>query len=569
MPTIGAFWSNLDMLRGNFCASRLLVVVLTAFALVGLRPLAADASVWVDDTPVPGWGVDGRVYATVVVGDTVVVGGSFANAVSTTGTLVVRKNLAAFSMTTGELLTTWNTKGAGSTVYALATDGTSVWVGGSFAKLGGATHTRLGKLNATTGVVDAGFTASADNTVRALALDGTSLYAGGNFLNVNGAARTRLVKVAKTTGALDSAFVSNASDVVYGLARNPVGDQLYASGRFKTIAGAARNGVGAVSATSGSALGIVFASAARPTLGLAINTTGTRLFGAGGSGSNAAAAWDTTNGVRTWRQVTDGDIQAVAYYDNTVYFGFHDGYQTDATIKMLAANAETGVLENFYPRFDEFWGIFAIAVTDRGVVAGGDFTQISGVPDLGFARFPALPNPKTEPVVHNYLDATSGWSYWDQGTRPTNWQSFAFDASSWATGLTQIGYGDGDEDTVVGYGGDPNNRYVTTYMRTHFTVDAIPQALKLQLLADDGAVVYLNGVELVRDNMPDSPATITNTTLAATQRTGGPENAFRPFSLNPEKLRIGDNVLAVEVHQSGVTSEDLSFDVDLSGEFDS
>ncbi len=545
---------------------RLLVLLLVWVGVVVLAPATAQASVWVDDTPSRGWGVDGRVYATVVVGDTVIVGGSFAQAVSPTGATVARKNLAAFSLATGELLSGWRAD-AGAAVRALVTDGAMVWVGGSFSKLGGAEHVRLARLEAATGAVDPAFTASADGTVRALALDGQSVYAGGAFLNANGAPRTRLAKFAATTGVLDATFQGSASDLVMGLVRNPQNNQLYVSGRFRTLGGAARNGVGAVSSGTGAVAGTVFASAARPTLGLAVNPSGTRLFGAGGSGSNAAAAWNTTNGVRTWRQVTDGDIQAIAYYDNTVYFGFHDGYQADATIKLLAADADTGVLQSFYPRFDSFWGIFALAVTDRGLVAGGDFSQISGVPAPGFGRFLSLAQPKPEPVVRGYLDATSRWSYWDRGTRPTSWQSFGFNATAWPTGLTQLGYGDGDEATVVSSGPDPAARYVTTYFRRHFTVSAMPQSLNLQLLADDGAVVYLNGVEVVRDNMPGRPTVITNTTPASTNRVGGPENAFRPFSLNPALLRSGDNVLAVEVHQSSAASEDLSFDVDLSGRF--
>ncbi len=542
------------------------LVMMSVVAGLVLAAVPAQARVWVDDTPAASWGVNGRVYATVIAGDTMVVGGKFTSAVSSTGTTVARKNLAAFSMATGELLTGWRAD-AGATVYALVTDGTSVWAGGSFAKVGGSVHSRVAKIAAGNGAVDNRFTATVDNTVRALALDSGSLYLGGAFRNANGATRTRLAKVDDATGALDGSFVASANNVVKGLVRNPVTDVLYASGLFSTLGDAARNGVGAVSATTGATTSTVFASAARPTLGLTINPDGSRLFGAGGSGSNAAAAWNTSTGARTWRVVTDGDIQAIAYYDNTVYFGFHDGYQTDAAIKMLAANADTGQLQAFYPRFDGFWGVFAIAATEAGVVAGGEFSGVNGVIAPNLARFTPLAAPKADPVVVSYLGATTDWSYWDANSRPTDWQNLNFADGSWAVGKSQLGYGDGDEQTVISYGGDPNNHNVTAYFRTKFTVDKVPDLLKLELLADDGAVVYLNGVEVVRDNMPTG--TIAHSTLAATNRTGGPENALRPFSLNPAKLRIGGatNVLAVEVHQSNVTSDDLSFDLSLTGQF--
>jgi len=529
---------------------------------------SASASVWFDDTPVQGWGVNGRVYATAIAGDTVIVGGTFTAAVSTTGTTVARKNLAAFSMSTGQLLTSWKAD-AGSTVRALVTDGTSVWVGGSFAKVGGKTAKFIAKVSAATGAVDTTFSlaASLDNTVRALAIKGTDLYAGGPFLNASGVSRPRVARFNAQLGTFDPTFTPTPNGDVWGIAVNPNTPVVYLAGKFSAVSGATRTGVAAVSSVDGAVQSTVFGSSAKPTLGLAINEDGSMLFGAGGSGQNAAAAWNTGTGASVWRQVTDGDIQAIAYYDHTVYFGFHDGYQGDPTLKLLAADSNTGVLESFSPRFDSFWGTFALAVSPSGLVAGGDFTQVAGVPAPGFARFPALASPRPDPVTENFTDAQTTWSYWDQNSRPTDWQKNVFDDSSWKTGRAQLGYGDGDEGTVIGYGGDPLHHYITAYFRTHFTVDQIPtDRLQLDLIADDGAAVYINGVLMQRDNLPDG--TLTQDTLASTNRTGGPENRARPFSLNPAQLNVGDNVIAVEVHQFSATSDDMSFDAQLTGYYD-
>ena len=38
------------------------------------------------------------------------------------------------------------------------------------------------------------------------------------------------------------------------------------------------------------------------------------------------------------------------------------------------------------------------------------------------------------------------------------------------TGTAELGYGDGDEYTVVSFGPDPNNKYITTYFRHAFNV---------------------------------------------------------------------------------------------------
>ncbi len=216
----------------------------------------------------------------------------------------------------------------------------------------------------------------------------------------------------------------------------------------------------------------VFASAARPTFGLSMNEDGSRLFAAGGGSTNAAAGWNTTTGTRLWRQVAMGDVQAVKYFDETVYFGFHDGFQSDNTIKLLAADSETGSLETgFAPAVIGFWGIWALDVTAAGVVAAGDFERVAGVQAQGFARFKALsvlPTPPPAPEL--YVGSTSTWKYWDQGTRPAGWETESFADGTWPSGLTQLGYGDGDESTVIGYGPSSTSKYLAYYFRNQFTV---------------------------------------------------------------------------------------------------
>jgi hypothetical protein len=166
-------------------------------------------------------------------------------------------------------------------------------------------------------------------------------------------------------------------------------------------------------------------------------------------------------------------------------------------------------------------------------------------------------------VTTQYIGSATNWSYWDQGGRPATWEQPGFNDSTWPTGTPQLGYGDGDESTLISRGpvGAP---YVTSYFRTTINVSTVPDQVDLDLLADDGAVVYVNGVEAVRDNMPTG--TISAGTFASTDRTGGPENAFRPFTFSPSLLHTGTNTIAVEVHQRSNTSSDLSFDLNLSGQ---
>jgi len=347
----------------------------------------AQAVVYVDDTPEPSWRVDGRVFATVIVGDIVIVGGNFTNAVSPTGQLVARRHLAAFDLDTGQVLTNWRAD-AGSPVRALVSNGSSVWVGGTFGRLGGQVRSRVGSIDAMTGAVLPDFRVTLDNNVRALALEGNDLYVGGMFTVANGQTRSRLAKFDATTGALDTTFRASANDQVWALAKNPVSGVLFAAGRFSSLSGASRSGVGAVLTSTGAATGPAYASSARPTLALDVSDDGTRLFGAGGTLANELSAWNPTTGTRVWRVVTMGDNQAVKYYGGYVYVGFHDGYQNDTSLKLLAVNWTNGAVDpDFRPRFDRFWGVYAIDATSAGLVVGGDFTRVSGVASQGWVRF--------------------------------------------------------------------------------------------------------------------------------------------------------------------------------------
>jgi hypothetical protein len=155
------------------------------------------------------------------------------------------------------------------------------------------------------------------------------------------------------------------------------------------------------------------------------------------------------------------------------------------------------------------------------------------------------------------------WSYLDNDSSPLSWASPTFDDSAWPKALAELGYGDGDEETTVGFGPNANAKYVTTYFRRRFTVvdaNAYP-ALTSRLLRDDGAVVYLNGIEVFRSNMP--AGSIDHGTFASSSAGGSAETTWFSQAVDPALLVAGENVLAVEVHQSDLSSTDLSFSLEL------
>ncbi|MEE9366236.1 MAG: metallophosphoesterase, partial [Dehalococcoidales bacterium] len=164
-------------------------------------------------------------------------------------------------------------------------------------------------------------------------------------------------------------------------------------------------------------------------------------------------------------------------------------------------------------------------------------------------------------AVDPLIEAGSTWKYLDDGSNQgTAWRETGFDDSGWASGPAELGYGDGDEATVVSYGEDENTKYITTYFRHTFNVPdaSLYQKVAISLKRDDGIVVYLNGSEIFRDSMPTG--TITYTTPATQDLE---DNYFRSWTKDAPTMVNGTNVLAVEIHQYNGTSDDISFDLSL------
>jgi VCBS repeat-containing protein len=161
------------------------------------------------------------------------------------------------------------------------------------------------------------------------------------------------------------------------------------------------------------------------------------------------------------------------------------------------------------------------------------------------------------------VPAGAVWKFLDNGSNQgTAWRGPDFSDAAWPSGPAQLGYGEGDETTVVGFGGNPAAKHATTYFRHAFQVagSARFSSLSLRLKRDDGAAVYLNGVEIVRDSLAGNAAF---DTLAANAADDG--QSFATLLLPATLLASGRNVLAVEVHQASAASTDLSFDLELIG----
>ncbi|MDA7881462.1 chitobiase/beta-hexosaminidase C-terminal domain-containing protein [Akkermansiaceae bacterium] len=184
---------------------------------------------------------------------------------------------------------------------------------------------------------------------------------------------------------------------------------------------------------------------------------------------------------------------------------------------------------------------------------------------------PRLPGGAVNPLASVFEDGQqtdivvptgSDWSYLDDGSdQGTAWKESGYDDTAWESGPAILGYGEADVVTPVSYGADPFQKHITTYFRKTVNITDIASILsaEIRIKRDDGAVVYLNGVEVDRSSMPGG--VIDYLTPASTPNDDGV--GFHSLIVPAGFFEEGDNVIAVEVHQSAASTSDCRFDLEL------
>ena len=161
----------------------------------------------------------------------------------------------------------------------------------------------------------------------------------------------------------------------------------------------------------------------------------------------------------------------------------------------------------------------------------------------------------------------TAWNYLDDGTSLDGvaWKDASFDDSSWEQGVGVLGYGDA-EATTISYGPNPNNRIITSYFRRSVSIDlaTLTDNVILGVLRDDAAVIYVNGEEIRRDNLP--AGAITSNTFSSSIISGADETKYFITKVPKSKFIDGINQIAVEVHNRDETSSDFAFDMYLKSE---
>ncbi|MEN8681609.1 MAG: tetratricopeptide repeat protein [Akkermansiaceae bacterium] len=177
-----------------------------------------------------------------------------------------------------------------------------------------------------------------------------------------------------------------------------------------------------------------------------------------------------------------------------------------------------------------------------------DFSQREAILALG-KHPPLLPTG----VIWHYHD--------DRQAPPYGWHLPAFDSSTWKKGPAPLGYGDGAEATEINYGSDPRDKRITSWFRHQFQLKEVPGTILLNLRRDDGAIVFLNGKEVLRSGLPEGKTT--PETFATNVAMGFDERVFHSHLISNHHLVSGKNTIAVELHQNEPQSSDLYLDLEI------
>ncbi len=294
----------------------------------------------------------------------------------------------------------------------------------------------------------------------------------------------------------------------------------------------------------------------------------TTWFPNGTKGQNDAGIWSISSDSRDCLWV-GGDLVRGAYSGNAVtdYLGgFARFCPTDSVAPTaptaLTATANAGSVDLAWTGSTDAGGtvsydiyrddrviatVFGTTYSDGSPGATGTHQYTVRAADTRGNRS-ASPAPISingpAPTIASPVSYGSTWRYADRGTDlATAWRAPSFDDSAWTSGPGTVGWGGGEATTVGG-----SSKPITTYLRSNFTIDDASQVKVMDIEAKlaQGAIVYVNGVEVGRVNLP--AGAVTGATPASTYTDSTEDARVKTFRIPGTLLTTGTNSLAVELH---------------------
>ena len=332
---------------------------------------------------------------------------------------------------------------------------------------------------------------------------------------------------------------------------------------------------------------------------------------AGSRGTNVALAWSTTNLLGNYvLRATAGPVAGESLTDDntlsasvTVRPMLHDLGLLAALAPPLVLPNTTNIVTILATNQGDFSESFSLNLyddTDVRLISSSQVSSLSPAASTnltatwrttnclyGYHTLRAVANPVAGEtnLVNNtntantvvadgwganaYVIKGSTWRYNDQGLdfTQTPWSLATYYDSVWSQGPAPLGYSENGLlagiTTRLSWGSTPTNKNPACYFRQEFSADLLPSSLTLNVRCVDGVVLYLNGGELARFNMPAGP--VSYTSLAAAPVSGADQYTYFSSNAVPTNMVFGRNVLAAEVHKASLAASDAVLDVEMLG----
>jgi galactose oxidase len=259
----------------------------------------------------------------------------------------------------------------------------------------------------------------------------------------------------------------------------------------------------------------------------------------GGGGHPAAIVVERPNGGETFRPGSTERILWLSHGEVSGRVNLEFSPDRGSTWRPIATNlADTGSYDWLVPDVS----------TAQALVRASD-AEMPETQDVSDAPFALSRSSTYIPVAFG-----SFWRFDDRNIDPgPSWTSAAFNDSAWREGPGQLGYGDGDEHTVLVR---PATAQPSIYFRKKVSLTGAPSAARLRILFDDGFAVWVNGRLIASRNV--------GSTAHSAYATSSGENTLVQVDLDASAFTAGENTLAVMIKQRAPDSSDISFDLELT-----